>query len=249
MLNGYDRLLERLWAPLRGAWASHDPGRRRGPACARGDGLPRRTAFPTDRLTGWSMKTLSSLLLTWGIPGLCLIAFIDSAGVAIPCGPDAVVMLLSWQRPSLAFAVVLTAAIGSAGGTWLLYHVGRKGGEVALARFDPGKRVWVAEKLRRNDVLAVSTAMVFPPPLPTKIFVLMAGAFGMPMRRFMPAVLGGRLVRYSVEAYLGMRFGHEAAEILTSHYGAIALVLVAAVVCFLIARHLWSRRRAAARTP
>jgi membrane protein YqaA with SNARE-associated domain len=193
------------------------------------------------------MKTLSSLLLTWGLPGLALIALLDSAGLAMPGGPDAVVMLLSWQRPGSTLVVVLVAALGSTGGSWLLHQVGRKGGALALKRFDPSRRAWVAEKIRRNDILTISIAMLVPPPLPTKVFVLMAGAFDMRMRRFLLAVFGGRLVRYSVEAYVGVRFGDDAAEIVASHQGTVALVLVALIVGFLVARHFLSRRRTAAR--
>jgi membrane protein DedA with SNARE-associated domain len=193
------------------------------------------------------MKTLSELLLAWGLPGLCLIALLDSAGAAMPGGPDAVVMLLSWRRPSLALAVVLVAALGSTGGNWILYQVGRRGGDLALERFDPSRRTRVADKLRRNDILTIAIAMLVPPPLPTKVFVLMAGAFEMRMRRFLLAVFGGRLVRYSVEACLGMRFGDDAAATVARHRGTVALVLAAVVVGLLIVRKLESRRRAAAR--
>jgi len=195
------------------------------------------------------METLKNLLLTWGIPGLFFVALLDSAGVPLPGGPDAVVMLLSWQRPNLMVFIALAAAIGSTVGNWLLYQVGRKGGEVALARFDQKKREWVTDKLKRNDFMAILIAMLGPPPFPTKIFILMAGAFEMRMRRFLLAVFGGRFVRYLGEAYLGARFGDEAAEILVNHYGTIALVLVAVVVGFLTARHFWSRRQAPAPTP
>jgi membrane protein DedA with SNARE-associated domain len=193
------------------------------------------------------MKTLSELLLAWGLPGLCLIALLDSAGVAMPGGPDALVMLLSWQRPSLVLAVVLVAALGSTGGNWILYQAGRKGGDLALKRFDPTRRARVADRLRRNGILTIAIAMLVPPPLPTKIFVLMAGAFEMRMRRFLLAVFGGRLVRYSVEACLGIRFGEDAAAIVARHHGTVALVLAAVVVGFLIVRQLGSRRRAVSR--
>ena len=195
------------------------------------------------------METLKNLLLTWGIPGLFFVALLDSAGVPLPGGPDAVVMLLSWQRPNLMIFIALAATIGSTVGNWLLYQVGRKGGEVALARFDQKKREWVTDKLKRNDFLAILIAMLGPPPFPTKIFILMAGAFEMRMRRFLLAVFGGRFVRHLGEAYLGARFGDEAAEVLANHYGVIALVLVGVVVGFLIARHFWSSRQAPAPTP
>jgi membrane protein DedA with SNARE-associated domain len=188
------------------------------------------------------MQTLKNLLLTWGLPGLFFIALLDSAGVPLPGGPDAVVMLLSWQRPNLMPLVALMAALGSTVGNWLLYQVGRKGGEVALARFDEKKRAWVTDKLKRNDFLAILVAMVGPPPFPTKVFILAAGAFQMRMRRFLLAVFGGRLFRYLGEAYLGARFGDQAAEVLKDRYGTIALVLLAIVVAVVLGRHFWSRK-------
>ena len=186
------------------------------------------------------METLKNLLLTWGLPGLFFIALLDSAGVPLPGGPDAVVMLLSWQRPSLMLFIVLAAAVGSTVGNWLLYQVGRKGGGAALARVDPKKKEWVADKLKRNDFLAILIAMLGPPPFPTKVFILMAGAFEMRMGRFLLAVFGGRFVRYLGEAYLGARFGDEAADILANHYGTIALVLLGVIAGSLLARYFWS---------
>ena len=47
------------------------------------------------------MEALKNYLLALGIPGLLVIVAIDSAGVPIPGGPDALVMLLSWQRPAM----------------------------------------------------------------------------------------------------------------------------------------------------
>ena len=195
------------------------------------------------------METLKNLLLTWGVPGLFFIALLDSAGVPLPGGPDAVVMLLSWQRPNSMLFIALAASLGSTVGNWLLYQVGRKGGGAALARFDPKKRDWVTDKLKRNDFLAILIAMLGPPPFPTKIFILMAGAFEMRMGRFLVAVFSGRLVRFLGEAYLGARFGDEAAEVLANHYGTIAVVLIGVVVGSLLGRYFWSRRQAPAPTP
>jgi len=190
------------------------------------------------------METLKNLLLTWGLPGLFFISLLDSAGVPLPGGPDAVVMLLSWQRPTLLPLVALIAAAGSTVGNWILYQVGRRGGELALARFDAKKRAWVVDKLQRNDFLAIVVAMIGPPPFPTKLFILFAGAFHMSMRRFLLAVSGGRFVRYLGEGYLGARFGDRAAEVLERHYGTIALVLLVLVLGTLLGKHLWPRSSA-----
>ena len=192
------------------------------------------------------MDSLKNLLLTWGLPGLFFICLLDSAGVPLPGGPDAVVMLLSWQQPSLLFWIALVAAAGSTVGNWILYQVGKGGGALALARFDEQKRAWVTDKLRRNDMLAIVVAMVGPPPFPTKLFILVAGAFHMAPHRFLAAVFGGRFVRYLGEGYLGAHFGDEAAVVLQQHYGTIAVVLLTLVAVALLGKYVWKRRAGSA---
>ena len=188
------------------------------------------------------MESLKNVLLTWGVPGLFFICLLDSAGVPLPGGPDAVVMLLSWHRPSSMFWIAIAASAGSTVGNWILYQIGRRGGELGLKRFEDKKRAWVEDKLRRNDLLAILVAMLGPPPFPTKLFILVAGVFKMRPGRFIFAVFAGRLVRYLGAAYLGARFGNDAAEVLQRHYGTIAIGLIAMVVGALLGKYFWQRR-------
>ncbi len=58
------------------------------------------------------MDAFRDSLLALGVPGLFLIALLDSAGVPLPGGVDIVLMLLSWQQPSRFGLFVLTAAVG-----------------------------------------------------------------------------------------------------------------------------------------
>ncbi|MFQ5792338.1 MAG: YqaA family protein [Acidobacteriota bacterium] len=191
------------------------------------------------------MSVLKEYLIALGVPGTFAIALLDSAGVPLLGGPDAMVMLLSWQSPAYLPLVSFAAALGSTLGCWVLYQVGRKGGDLTLARFGPEKKAQVKDKIRKNDLLAVAVAMIGPPPFPTKLFILAAGAIQMPMRRFVIAVLGGRLVRYLGEGYLSVRLGDQAVEVLKAHYGTIALVLLTVVVLVILSRRL--RQRLASR--
>ena len=187
------------------------------------------------------MDRLRDTLLALGVPGLFLIAVLDSAGVPLPGGVDIVLMLLSWQQPSLVVAIVLVAAVGSTLGCLILYRVGRTGGEVALRRLDPEKRRWVTEKIRENDTMAVLVAVLAPPPLPTKVFILVAGFVGMPWLRFVAAVFTGRMIRFGGEAYLAVRLGDQALETLQQYYPLIGVVLGVGVVLYLVVK--WLRRR------
>jgi membrane protein YqaA with SNARE-associated domain len=190
---------------------------------------------------GWFRDALLAL----GWPGLLAIAIVDSSGVPLPGGVDVVVILLSAQQPALFPLAALLAAGGSAIGCWVLYRVGRKGGSAVLARVSPKTRDRVQRTVRHNDVLAVSAAMLGPPPFPTKVFVLMAGVVGMDAKRFVAAVFTGRLVRYGAEGWLAARFGDRAGALLEEHAATIGLVLVASVLLVVLARRLAARRTAA----
>ena len=48
--------------------------------------------------------------------------------------------------------------------------------------------------------------MALPVPLPTKIFVIAAGVFQMPVGRFAAATVAGRSLRYFGEAGLALRY-------------------------------------------
>jgi membrane protein YqaA with SNARE-associated domain len=187
---------------------------------------------------------LNEYLLLWGVPGLLAIAFVDSAAVPMVGGPDAVVLLLAWQRPMQVLPIILAAAAGSTLGFLVLYRVGRAGGEKALAHFSPEKRARVKQKLDRNAFVAVMAGVVAPPPFPSKLIILAAGAFGVRRMKFANGVFVGRLLRYSVLAYVGARFGDQAAAVLKEHYPVFALSLVAALVLYALVRHFRSHQKA-----
>jgi membrane protein YqaA with SNARE-associated domain len=188
------------------------------------------------------MDGLRDSLLALGLPGLFLIALLDSAGVPLPGGVDIVLMLLSWQQPALFLVVALTAAVGSTIGCLVLYRVGRTGGEMAVRRLDPEKRRWVTDKVRENDILAMLVAVLAPPPFPTKVFILIAGFVGMPWPRFAATVFAGRLFRFAVEGYLAVRLGDAALETLQEYYPLIGAGLAAGVVMYLAVKWLRKRR-------
>jgi membrane protein YqaA with SNARE-associated domain len=188
------------------------------------------------------MDGLRDTLLALGLPGLFLIALLDSAGVPLPGGVDIVLMLLAWQQPSRFLLIALVAAFGSTLGCLVLYRLGLTGGDVAMRRLDPAKREWVTAKVRENDVLAMLVAVLAPPPLPTKIFMLVAGFVRMPRSRFVLVVFGGRMIRYGGEAYLAVRLGDQALATLQSHYPTIGSVLAVGVVAYLGVRWLRKRR-------
>lgn len=189
------------------------------------------------------LDMLNRLLLILGIPGLFLIALLDSAVIPMAGGPDAVVLLLAWQRPDLLWLIAVAAAVGSTLGCLVLYRIGHAGGELALARFSEARQLWVRQKLDHHAFWTILVAVVVPPPFPEKPIVLAAGAFHMRLDKFSTGVLAGRLIRYMSGAYLGAHFGKHAATVLRERSPLIILVIVAAMLLTLVFRQL--RRRLA----
>jgi membrane protein YqaA with SNARE-associated domain len=187
------------------------------------------------------LNRLNEYLLVMGIPGLLLISFLDSAGIPLPGGPDTVILLLAWRMPEMAPLIILAAAAGSMLGCLVLYGIGLKGGEKALSRFNPEKTARIKQKIRGNAVWAVIVAVIAPPPFPTKIIVLAAGALRMGKMRFSTSVFAGRIVRYSLIGFLAARYGDRAAQVLKSHYPTIFFVLAGVIILILLIRYVRNR--------
>jgi membrane protein YqaA with SNARE-associated domain len=188
---------------------------------------------------------LNQYLLFMGIPGLLAISFLDSAGIPLPGGPDAVILLLAWRRPALTYLIVLAAAIGSTLGCLVLYSIGKKGGEKALARFSPEKTARIQRKMKENGFWAIIAAVLAPPPFPTKIVILAAGVLRTSRMRFAASVFIGRLIRFSLVGYCGAHFGDGAAQILKAHYPAISLALIGGIIIVVLIRRMMNRSKPA----
>lgn len=189
------------------------------------------------------LNRLNSYLLVMGIPGLFAICFLDSAAAPIAGGPDAMLLLLAWQRPAMTFFIVLTATIGSMLGCLVLYGIGQKGGQRALTRFNPEKIAWVEKTMRRHGLWAIILSVLAPPPFPTKLVVILAGVLRTGKMRFCAGVFIGRLLRYSLMGFLAARFGARAAEVLKANYPALSVAMIGCILLVLLFRALVARKR------
>jgi membrane protein YqaA with SNARE-associated domain len=191
------------------------------------------------------LSRLNEYLIFMGIPGLLAISFIDSAAVPLAGGPDAVILLLAWQRPGLFFLIALAAAVGSTLGCMVLYGIGRKGGEKALARFSPQKREWVENRMKEYGIWIIIASVIAPPPFPTKLVVLAAGVLRTSKIQLVAGAFTGRLLRYGLLAYLGAQFGDEAARLIKAHYPALTITLFGGLLLVVLIRSLLCRRKPA----
>jgi len=144
-----------------------------------------------------------------------------------------------WSDRPRAWLYVLMAAIGSAIGGLLPFFLGRAGGELfLLKRVDRARYENLRDRFARQEFLALLIPSMLPPPTPWKMFVFGAGVFEMKTLNFMAAVLAGRIIRFSVLAFVTVRYGPEMAHVigdvarrhLAILIGAVGMILVVLLV-------------------
>ena len=192
---------------------------------------------------GGILKKVQAIFFGLGAIGIFGIAFLDAGMVPLPGGPDAAVMTLSHLNHRMMPLYVLAAIVGSTLGCLIPYYVGRKTGEAALRRFDAGKMARVSALLDRYDLWTVLGGAVLPPPFPLKLFLVTAGVFRMSVSRFLLALAIGRTIRYSLEGWMAVRYGENAALLFKQHYPRIGLGLAVTILLIILINTLLKSRR------
>jgi membrane protein YqaA with SNARE-associated domain len=171
------------------------------------------------------------------------LAILDSAGVPVVGGVDALLVLISAHQPQSAYLAALLAIVGSLLGSLFLFFIARKGGEVLLAKhIDRGAGAKMHLWFQRYGLVTVFIPALSPVPLPMKIPVFCAGALQVRLVYFVAVVASARIIRYFALAYLGRSYGLQAWDLVKAHawqigLGALAIAAVVSVSLRLFQRH------------
>ena len=164
------------------------------------------------------MRSLFELLQSWGPLGALLLAVLDSAGLPLPGGVDALVVAVAIANPDAAIATAALSVIGSTAGSLFLFWIARKGGKVYLeAQASSVRALQLRVWFDRYGLLTVFIPALVPFPMPLKVFVLSAGALGTRPLWFLGVVLVARIPRYFGLAWLGAKLGEESLPWLQAH--------------------------------
>jgi membrane protein DedA with SNARE-associated domain len=167
-------------------------------------------------------------------------AILDSAGIPLPTGVDAMLVVLSSLNPSSAFLYALLSICGSLVGCQILFYIGRQGGRLYLdKKTRAGKAKLFREWFQKYGLWSVFFPALLPIPLPTKVFVLSAGALGVPAIRFAWVILIARTIRYFGLAYAGAIYGRTAFDTIKTYSKPIGLTVAGLVLIGLLI--LWVR--------
>ncbi len=181
----------------------------------------------------WALRAIafSSPLSLFGL------SFLDATVLPFPSLNDLLLIDLCIQAPARMPYYAILATLGSVAGSVLLYFIARKGEEAAFHKKAGSQAPQIHRWMERNGFVTLVVAALLPPPTPFKLFVLAAGALGMPFRGFLAAMGIARAVRFFGEGYLATRYGPQTTRFLQAHSMAFAVSTVAfALVFYWIAR-------------
>jgi membrane protein YqaA with SNARE-associated domain len=158
--------------------------------------------------------------------GLLFLATLDSAGLPIVGGVDA-----------------LLAVLGSLAGSLVLFFIARKGGEVVLMRHVTSTtgatmHLW----FQRWGLATVFIPAIVPfIPLPMKVPVFCAGALQVRLLYFVTVIVVARTVRYFGLAYLGVHYGTETFQFVKSHVWPVVIFAILLAALFTMAMRLFQK--------
>lgn len=165
------------------------------------------------------MRGILETLRALGPLGVFVLAILDSAGVPIVGGVDALLIWVTVTNPGVAYWAAGMAVAGSVIGSLILFSLARKGGQAYLNRYTLSSRgarlkTWFLE----YGLLTVFVPAVIPiVPMPLKVFVLSAGALRVNPVVFAGVMCCGRFIRYFTIAWLGLQLGDATIPYLRNH--------------------------------
>jgi len=177
-------------------------------------------------------------ILNLGALGFIPLGLLDSSVIPVPGSMDVLIIILSARNEKLWLLYAVMATIGSVIGAYVTYRVARKGGKETLERkFPAGTMEKVQRSFSRWGFGAILIAALLPPPAPLVPFLFAAGAMKYSAKSFVLALTLGRIVRYSLLAFLAARYGRQMLSFISRNGQPsliVIIVLVAAATAVLI---------------
>ena len=170
-----------------------------------------------------------SFFLTWW--GAFLLGALDSSMLFfLPFGIDAVVIYLAARDSKVFWLYPMLAAAGSLTGAAVTFWIGRKIGEVGLARIiSPRRLERLQARVRNSGAVARAIPALLPPPFPLTPFILTCGALDVSRWRFFGTLGAVRLLRFGLEATLARLYGRGIVAVLQADWFQVVVMVFVAI--------------------
>lgn len=194
----------------------------------------------TRQILAFAAPTLAHSFRRWifhlGGLGFIPLGLLDSSVIPLPGSMDVLTIYLSARQPQLWVYYAVMATIGSVIGGFVTYRLARKGGKETLERkFQARKLKKVYALFEKSGFAALAIVAVLPPPAPFVLFLFVAGAMQYSVKKFLVALTLGRIVRYSILAYLGERYGRHVLTLIARHGHPVVIAVVVVILAVVAA--------------
>jgi membrane protein YqaA with SNARE-associated domain len=172
--------------------------------------------------------------------GFIPLGLLDSSVIPLPGSMDILTIILSARKKELWLYYALMATIGSVIGGYATYRLARKGGKETLERKFPSRTLEKVYRIfGRWGFAAIAIAALLPPPAPMVPFLCAAGAMQYSMGKFLAALTVGRIVRYSLLAFLAAHYGRQMLTTVMSRLGHPVLIAIIGLIAAAIAAFIF----------
>lgn len=191
------------------------------------------------------MKNFLQAIYGLGPLGVLIISVLDSAGIPVVSGVDALIVWVAIRNPSNANAAASMAILGSLAGSLVLFFLARKGGEAYLERYTKTPRgARLKQWFLEYGLLTVFIPALIPIPMPMKLFVIASGALGVHPAVFTMVLAAARIPRYFGLAYMGTRLGDQTIPYLKHHvWQLVGISAGLFIVLYFLIKFLDPRRK------
>jgi len=194
-----------------------------------------------------ALRSMRRWLFHLGGLGLIPLGLLDNSPIPLPGIMDVATIVFSARHEELWLYYALMATVGSVIGGFVSYRLARKGGKEALERRVSRRRIdKVCKIFERWGFGAIAIPALLPPPVPMVPFLFAAGAMQYPVRKFLLALTLGRVLRYTILAYLAARYGRQIIAFAAAHgHPVIVAIILLLVATAAMVYYFWggSKRR------
>ena len=208
------------------------------PACENGCRL-RLKMFPRQIIAAVA-PTLARSVRRWlfhlGGLGFIPLGLLDSSILPLPGSMDVLTIVLAARHGELWSYYAFMATAGSVIGGYLTYRLARKGGKETLTRrFPPKTAEKVCEIFGRWGFGAIVVPALLPPPVPMVPFLFAAGVMQYSVKKFLVALTVGRIIRYSLLAFLAARYGRQMLAFISRHGHPVLIAVIGLIIIVVLA--------------
>ena len=201
--------------------------------------------MPTLTILAAAEPTVARSVRHWifhlGAAGFIPLGLLDASIIPLPGSMDVLTVVLCARDGHWWMWYALAATAGSVLRGWVTYHLARKGGKEMLSRrFSKRQLDRVYKIFHRSGFGAIAIPALLPPPAPMVLFLFAAGAMQYPVRKFVAALTAGRLVRYTILAFLAQKYGRHIMSFFAAH---VILIGAGGVAVFAAMLFLTMRRK------